>query len=340
MTRRLVRALPLAFALSTSLAAAQESADAPPSAPSETPAPSPPEAPPPEAPTAPPAETPPADTAPAPAPPASATPAPSASTPPPAAPPPSATFESPPPQPTAAPPAAAPAAAAATKSAPSQSGSSAAKPESKDSSKDDTDGLLGPFRIGPVIGVGLPSLINVGGVIKLTRYFAAGINIGIAPDVKFAYYGEATVSYHAYQIYGHIHPLGGGFYLGASVGYALARGTDEQTVALPAEIHVIYPSLGNAVTLKSEGSVQTMVLTPELGYFQTWKSGFSLGVGAGLQIPIASSDVKFDQDVNADVPAEVLKQYLDPTAHAVKDTLERVGQALIPTVGISIGWLL
>jgi len=338
MTRCLVRALPFALVLTTSLAAAQESSEAP----SEAPAPAPPEAAPPEAPPAPPAEPPPAAPAPAPAP-SGPAPGASASTAAPAAPPPSATFESPPPatKPAAPAPAKAPAAAAAAQQSPASPASSSPPPsQDKESSKDDTDGLLGPFRIGPVIGVGLPSLINVGGVIKLTRYFAAGINIGIAPDVKFAYYGEATVSYHAYQIYGHIHPFGGGFYLGASVGYALARGTDEQTIELPASIHMVYPSLGNSITLKSEGSVQTMVLTPELGYFKTWKSGFSMGVGAGLQLPIASSDVKFDQDVNADVPAEVLKQYLDPTAHAVKDTLERVGQAIIPTVGISVGWLL
>jgi hypothetical protein len=200
--------------------------------------------------------------------------------------------------------------------------------------------LLGPFRIGPIIGVGLPSLINVGGMIKLTPYFAAGINIGIAPDVKFAYYGDATVSYHAYQIFGRIHPMAGGFYLGASVGYALAHGTAEQTIDLPAAVAAAYPNIGKSITLRSDGSVQTMVLTPELGYFKTWKVGFSFGVGAGLQIPIASSDVKFDQSVNADVPQEVLKAYLDPTARTVKDTLEHVGQALIPTVGLSVGWLL
>jgi len=188
--------------------------------------------------------------------------------------------------------------------------------------------------------VGLPSLINVGGVIKLTKYFAAGLNIGIAPDVKFAYYGDATISYHAYQIYGHVHPFGGGFYVGASVGYALAHGTAEQTIALPPALSMVYPGLGSSVSMRSDGSVQTMVLTPELGYFKTFKSGFSIGLGVGLQIPIASSDVKFDQNVNADVPAEVLKQYLDPTARAVKDTLERVGQAVIPTVGLSVGWLL
>jgi len=230
--------------------------------------------------------------------------------------------------------------AAAQASNPNEAQSVEPKSDDSDKPRDEDDGLLGPFRIGPVIGVGLPSLINVGGVIKLTKYFAAGINIGIAPDVKFAYYGDATISYHAYQIYGHVHPFGGGFYLGASVGYALAHATAEQTFAVPPALSTAYPGLGSSVTLRSDGSVQTMVLTPELGYFKTFKSGFSLGVGAGLQIPIASSDVKYDQDVNADVPQEVLKQYLDPTARSVKDTLERVGQALIPTIGLSVGWLL
>jgi hypothetical protein len=206
--------------------------------------------------------------------------------------------------------------------------------------RDEQDGLLGPFRIGPIIGVGLPSLINVGGMLKLTRYFAAGINIGISPEVHFAFYGDARFTYNAYQAYARVHPFGGGFYLGAAVGYAHARGSDEQTIAVPASIHAVYPSLGPSVTLRSEGTVQTMVLTPELGYFYIFKSGFALGLGAGAQLPIASSDVHFESGVNADVPAEVVKQYLDPTTRAVEDTLRKIGQTPLPTVSLYVGWML
>ena len=63
---------------------------------------------------------------------------------------------------------------------------------------DDWNGLLGPFQIGPVVGAGLPSLINFGVAVKLTRYVGAGINIGIIPTLKISYYGQATLAYQEY----------------------------------------------------------------------------------------------------------------------------------------------
>jgi hypothetical protein len=91
--------------------------------------------------------------------------------------------------------------------------------------------------------------------------------------------------------------------------------------------------------------MQTLVLTPELGYFYTFKSGFTLGVESGLQIPVAPSEIHFKSSVNypdnwsPEIQAVVDREYIEPTDAKVESTLEKVGQTILPTVGIKIGWL-
>jgi hypothetical protein len=205
---------------------------------------------------------------------------------------------------------------------------------------DETHGVFGPFRIGPVIGVGLPAFLSFGGAIKLTKYFGAGINYGIVPTLQFAYYGDATVSYQGVDIYGHIHPFGGGFFLGAAIGYAHVRGTYTDTFDISQYAPVPIPGVDlEAFDYTSEATMQTLVLTPELGYFYTFKSGFTLGVEAGLQIPVAPSEIRFKSHVDDDIPDPVVDQFVTPTDERVQETLERVGQTILPTIGIKMGWL-
>ncbi len=211
-----------------------------------------------------------------------------------------------------------------------------AKKEKDVEKSDDTHGVFGPFRIGPVFGVGLPAFFSFGGAIKLTKYFGAGINYGIVPTIQFSYYGDATVRYQGVDIYGHIHPFGGGFFLGAAIGYAHVRGTYEETFNVPTQGPFPY---------ESEATMQTLVLTPELGYFYTFKSGFTLGIESGLQIPVAPSEIHFKSKVDYpdNWPQQLQdladEQYIAPTDQKVESTLEKVGQTILPTIGIKIGWL-
>ncbi len=102
------------------------------------------------------------------------------------------------------------------------------QPTNKDKASDDDDssgGLFGPIRLGPMVGVGLPNLLSFGGLLKLTRYLGGGINIGLIPTVRVKYYGQATLLYQEYDIYGRLFPFGGGFFLGAGVGYEVVKGT-------------------------------------------------------------------------------------------------------------------
>lgn len=294
-------------------------------------------------------------------------------TPPPVAPagPPSASFPAPPvalpapaprPTPRAAP---APAAPRATSSAaspatppPAGSGPSPAAPppdgsrtstttlppsadpeQEEDEKKKDRGGLLGPFRLGPVVGVGLPNLLSFGGQLKITRFFAAGVNVGLIPTVHLALYGEATLEYQEYDAYGRLHPFGGALFLGAGVGYERVTGTLAKDLDVSA-YQALAPGLPPQLALRSEGSVQTLVVTPQLGIFHTFKPGFSIGLDVGAQIPIAPSDVKFATEVPPSVPQELVDALVTPNDEKVRSTLDRVGQSPLPTFNVRIGWLL
>jgi hypothetical protein len=260
------------------------------------------------------------------------------SAPPPApTPPPTATFA---PAPTVAPEPAAPARAQARPappSAPSPETPALTEPAAP-SSSNERDGLFGPFRIGPLFGVGLPSLLSFGGEIKLTRYLGAGVNVGVIPAVRLPYYGEATVSYQDYGAFAHVHPLGGGFLLGAQLGYALVKGTYDDEVDTSR-----YAALGapSSLDVHAEGSVETLVLTPVIGYVYTWQAGFTFGVDAGAQIPVASSRVRIEDDAGGgSLPTEIVESYLLPNRKKVRETLEKVGQTVLPACHLRIGWLL
>jgi hypothetical protein len=201
------------------------------------------------------------------------------------------------------------------------------------------------FKIGPVIGVGVPSLVSFGATLKLTRYLGAGVNVGLIPKVKLSYYGDATLSYQHYDIYGRIYPFGGGFFLSAGAGYATVKGTLDRSETRT----VTVPNIGSANVTASytgAGSVRTLMLTALIGYFYTTSVGFSIGVDAGAQIPLAPSKIEFSRDLSI-TPRQYEAQamtfaadYLTKSDRSVRDSLERIGRTVLPTVNLRIGWIL
>ena len=223
------------------------------------------------------------------------------------------------------------------------------KPEEEKPSEDEDDGggLFGPIRLGPMVGVGLPNVLSFGGLLKLTRYLGAGINIGLIPTIRVSYYGDATLMYQEYDVFGRIFPFGGGFFLGAGVGYETVKGTmaktiDTSTFADPLVMQAL--GISQMMTYQSAGSVKTMVLTPQIGYFYTTKIGFSIGLDVGAQLPIAPSEIKFSSQMtlppNQDVANQIRTQLRDPANQNVYSTLKTVGRTPLPTFNFRIGWLL
>ena len=203
--------------------------------------------------------------------------------------------------------------------------------------ENDTDGLFGPFRIGVLVGTGVPDVLSLGGAIKLTRFFGAGINVGVIPTIRLSFYGEAKLAYQEYDAYGRIYPFGGSFFLGAGVGYASIRGMITQTYDLS-----MYSALGlpKSVSIESQGSVRTLVLTPQLGFQHMFGSGFTIGIDVGAQVPIAPSDAKFTTAPPKGLPAQYVQQYITPNDEKVRSTLDKIGHTVIPTINVKIGWFL
>jgi hypothetical protein len=230
---------------------------------------------------------------------------------------------------------------AAEQPAPAAAEKPALPPEPPDEEEEHpSHGLLGPFRIGPVIGTGLPSILSFGGTIKLTRFLGAGINVGLIPSIKLELYGDAVLSYQEYDVYGRIYPFGGGFFLGAGVGYATIQGTVKDSID-SSSLAAMFPGQGIPLSIEyqSRAHVRTPVAIPQIGYFHTFDSGFSLGFFGGAQIPIAPSKIEFESTVS-DVPDVVVDRYILPVDQKVRSTLEKVGRSPIPTLGMQIGWLL
>jgi hypothetical protein len=211
----------------------------------------------------------------------------------------------------------------------------------KDDDRDDrgTD----QFKIGPVVGTGVPSVISVGGTIKVTRFLGAGVNLGLIPKVKLSYYGDATLSYQHVDVYGRLYPFGGGLFLHGGLGYANVNGT------LSGSQSYSQANVTGRVDYNGVGKVHTPTLTALIGYFHTTSIGFSFGVDAGAQIPIAPSTIGFESDpptITTTPPGLApaitpqANAYADKVDQSVRDTLEKIGRTTIPTVNLRIGWIL
>jgi hypothetical protein len=207
--------------------------------------------------------------------------------------------------------------------------------------KDDSDGLLGPIRLGPMVGVGLPSLLSFGGTVKLTRFLGGGLNFGLIPTMRLSFYGDAKLAYKEVDIYGRIYPFGGSLFIGAGVGYATVSGSLSSQINAAAYAKEL-AALGYSSTIDydSRASVRTLVLTPQLGFLKMLGLGFAIGMDVGAQIPIAPSQIEFERSVSSNLPQGLVDEYLAPNDQKVRDSLEKIGRTPIPTVNLRLAWLL
>jgi hypothetical protein len=162
-------------------------------------------------------------------------------------------------------------------------------------------------RVGALAGVGFPRPLSFEAMVKLERIVGIGLEYGLMPAITT--YGVHT-TFNALAADLRVFPLRGAFFLGLRAGrQSLATDIVEPTYA--------------AI------EVDSWFINPRIGLLYTWSFGLSIGVEAGLQIPVSSSTT-----TSRSFPLDI------PIVDSMSRVTNALGAGLLPTVDLlRVGFL-
>ena len=192
----------------------------------------------------------------------------------------------------------------------------APREQEKDRAQETTrsdDGDTRAFRVGAIAGFGFPRPLQIEGMIKLGRWVGLGAEYSAMPSANF--FGVQTDFWGAAgdaRLF-----LGrSGFFIGARGGFQ--------------HLQLVATGTAMGVTATESAVAETAFVNPRIGWLYTWKSGFTLGIDAGVQVPISPKLV-------TSYPQGVVSQ-VDSTVTTVANML---GNNVTPTIDlVRIGFLL
>lgn len=167
-------------------------------------------------------------------------------------------------------------------------------------------------RIGALASAGFPRPLSLEAMVKLERVLAFGAEYGVLPAVSI---GGVTTTASAFAADLRIFPFRNAFFLGARAGHQ----------HLGASTIIAVPSYGS---LAESIDVDAWFVNPRIGFLWTWRSGVSVGVDAGVQLPVSAT-------TSSTIPPGV------QGVGAIVDTTNALGRGVLPTVNLlSVGLLL
>lgn len=167
------------------------------------------------------------------------------------------------------------------------------------------------FRIGVLGGVGFPRPLAIEGMIKVERLIGLGVEYSTLPSLTIS---GVDTSFWAIAATLRVFPFKDGFFLGVRGGRQHLGGEGTVTVAP-------YGSFRESVTIDST------FVNPRIGFLWTWSPGITLGIDAGVQIPVGAT-------VSSSLPAGTVNQ-------EVMDVAQALGNTTLPTIDLlKVGFLL
>ncbi|HMI94063.1 MAG TPA: hypothetical protein VK509_21970 [Polyangiales bacterium] len=171
------------------------------------------------------------------------------------------------------------------------------------------------FRIGVLGGVGFPRPLAVEAMVKIERLIGLGIEYSVLPTLTIS---DVRTSFYAVAADVRVFPLRSGLFIGMRAGYQHLGG----------ETTVMVQDFGS---FPVSAQVETVFINPRIGFLWTWEPGITVGIDAGLQIPVGS-------EVSRDIPA--FAEGSEPDQELMR-IARNIGQATLPTLDLlRVGFLL
>jgi hypothetical protein len=171
------------------------------------------------------------------------------------------------------------------------------------------------FRIGVLGGVGFPRPLAVEAMVKVERLIGLGVEYSVLPSLTIS---DVRTSFSAVAADVRVFPLRSGFFLGMRAGYQRLGG----------ETTVVVRDFGS---FPVSARVETVFINPRIGFLWTWEPGITVGIDAGLQIPIGS-------EISRDIPP--FAEGSEPDQELMR-IARNIGQATLPTLDLlRFGFLL
>jgi hypothetical protein len=183
------------------------------------------------------------------------------------------------------------------------SGPSADRP-SRERSDGDTDAL----RLGAVAGIGFPHPLAIEGLVKIDRVLALGVEYSFMPTTTFS--GVESRAW-ALAADARVFPFRNGFFLGVRGGRQVLNANT--TVAI-----------GGLGSIAESARAEAWFINPRVGFLWTWRSGFTVGIDAGVQLPINAT-------LTTTLPSGLAGGQIDQTIASVANAF---GNGVTPTVDL------
>jgi hypothetical protein len=129
------------------------------------------------------------------------------------------------------------------------------------------------WRLGPVVALGFPRPFAIEGLLKIKDVVGLGFEYSFLPKTTIS---DVTTRFDALALDANWYPFKAGFFIGARAGRQWLSGSATLRVQ-------------NFGSFTESADASAWFVNPRIGYLYTWSSGFTLGIDAGVQLPIAAT---------------------------------------------------